>query len=185
MTANLPLNGIEIKNIIYCNIDNVKNVSIDINECVLAQDSNGNYGLYMYIGSNGFIKLEDKRLDVNYAINYLKLHLPSEVDEEKVMSYLLNLRKLNQNNVSEDIPELACDKLSDAGYDDVIIFDNFSYDSALIGVSDDNRAIYDYDLMVEWIIKTQGWTEEEAMEWIDYNTIGAHIENGPIIMYKI
>ena len=42
--------------------------------------------------------------------------------------------------------------------------------------------------MVEWLISTEGFTEEEAIEWIDYNTlraIGYFGEGAPIIMYPI
>ena len=28
----------------------------------------------------------------------------------------------------------------------------------------------DYDKMVQWLVKEEGFTEEEAIEWIDYNT---------------
>ena len=52
--------------------------------------------------------------------------------------------------------------LLDNGYEDVIIFTDFSYDTALIGITSDNRAIYDYDLMVEWLVDNQGMTYEEA-----------------------
>lgn len=82
----------------------------------------------------------------------------------------------------------ASERLLDFGYDDVIYLVNYSYDDALIGVSADNRAIYDYDKMVEWLIKTENFTQEEAIEWIDYNTIRALPymgEKAPIIMYPI
>ena len=42
--------------------------------------------------------------------------------------------------------------------------------------------------MVEWLISTEGFTEEEAIEWIDYNTIRAieyFGEDAPIIMYPL
>ena len=48
----------------------------------------------------------------------------------------------------------AAERLSEWGYEDVIVFDNPSYDNALIGVSEDNRAIYDYDKMVVWLAVT-------------------------------
>lgn len=35
----------------------------------------------------------------------------------------------------------ANELLTEAGYEDVVIFKDFSYDGALIGVSHDNRAI--------------------------------------------
>ena len=65
---------------------------------------------------------------------------------------------------------------------------NFSYDTALIGVTDDNRAVYDFNKMVEWLVETQNWTSEEAIEWIEVNTIRAlHYfgADAPIIMYPL
>ena len=67
--------------------------------------------------------------------------------------------------------ETAEQRILDAGYEDVVVFSGDSFDDALIGISEDNRAIYDYDLMVEWLMREDGMTSEEAMEWIDYNTI--------------
>lgn len=80
------------------------------------------------------------------------------------------------------------DKLLDNGYEDIKYFTNFSYDTALIGVSEDNRAVYDFDLMVEWLIETKDFTQDEAIEWIEYNTIRAlpYMGSGaPIIMYRL
>lgn len=84
--------------------------------------------------------------------------------------------------------ERAQELLLDNGYDgaEIITYENFSYDSALIGVSSDFRAVYDYDLMVKYLVDTQGFTMEEAMEWIDYNTLGAHMgENEPIVIHRL
>lgn len=82
----------------------------------------------------------------------------------------------------------AEEKLLDAGYEDIMIFSDYSYDSALIGVSEDERAIYDYEMMVEWLIQTEGFSYEDAVEWIEYNTIRALPYAGdraPIIMHRI
>lgn len=79
-------------------------------------------------------------------------------------------------------------RLLDNGYDDVVYLTDYSYDDALIGVSHDNRAIYDYDLMVQWLMKHEGMTEESAIEWIDYNTIraiGYFGDGAPIVMYRL
>ena len=54
-----------------------------------------------------------------------------------------------------------------------IIFENPSYKSALIGVTTDGRAVYDYTLMVEDLQKEDGMDYEEAAEFIDYNTLGS------------
>lgn len=80
----------------------------------------------------------------------------------------------------------AEEKLLEYGYDGVKYLTNYSYDDALIGVTDDNRAVYDYAKMVDWLVEKEGWTEIEAMEWIDYNTIRALPYMGgdaPIIMF--
>lgn len=81
----------------------------------------------------------------------------------------------------------AEERLLDAGFEDVVYFTNYSYDDALIGVSDDNRAIYDFDKMVEWLMDKEGFEELEAIEWIEYNTLRAlpYVSNSPIIMYPI
>ena len=79
-------------------------------------------------------------------------------------------------------------RILNAGYEDVIIFSGDSFDDALVGISEDNRAVYDYDLMIEWLMRVDGMTSEEAMEWIDYNTIRSlpYVgDKAPIIMFKI
>ena len=67
----------------------------------------------------------------------------------------------------------AEEKILDNGYEDVLILKNYSYDDALIGISEDDRAIYDFDKMIEWLMETENFTQEEAIEWIEYNTIRA------------
>lgn len=80
------------------------------------------------------------------------------------------------------------EKLEDAGYENVTIFENYSYGDALIGVTSDNRAVYDYVKMVEWLCTIEGFSEDEAIEWIEYNTIRAlpyFGDNAPIVMYPL
>ena len=78
--------------------------------------------------------------------------------------------------------------LLDNGYEGVKYLTNYSYDDALIGVSSDNRAIYSFNLMIEWLIEKEGLSMDEAIEWIELNTIralGYLGENSPIIMYPL
>lgn len=81
----------------------------------------------------------------------------------------------------------AADRLADWGYEDVVIFSDYNYDDALIGVSEDNRAVYDFDKMVDWLCRNEGFSETEAVEWIEYNTIRAlpYYANAPIIMHRL
>lgn len=81
----------------------------------------------------------------------------------------------------------AEEKLLNYGYENVKYLTNYSYDDALIGISEDNRAIYDYDIMIEWLMTEEDFTYEDAIEWIDFNTIrdlSYMGEDAPIIMYK-
>ena len=80
------------------------------------------------------------------------------------------------------------ERLKENGYEDVKYLTNFSYDTALIGVTDDNRAVYDFEKMIDWLVETQNFTCEEAIEWIECNTIRAlpyFGEGAPIIMYPL
>ena len=82
----------------------------------------------------------------------------------------------------------AEERLLNAGYEDIKYLVDYSYDDALIGVSEDGRAIYDFDKMVEWLMKEEGWNAEDAVEWIEYNTIRALSYMGayaPIVMYPL
>ena len=69
-------------------------------------------------------------------------------------------------------------------YDNYVRFVNPSFDKAIIGVSHDNRLIYDYELMIEDYMKQHNCDSEEAIEWIEFNTIRSlpYVENSPIIM---
>ena len=82
----------------------------------------------------------------------------------------------------------ASDRLSDAGYEGVVILENYSYDDALIGVTEDNRAVYDFEKMVDWLIREEGISPIDAVSWIEYNTIRALLyagEDAPIIMHSL
>lgn len=82
----------------------------------------------------------------------------------------------------------AAERLQAAGYEDVVILENYSYDDALVGVTEDGRAVYDFERMVRWLVETEGMDELEAVEWIEYNTIRALPyagDSAPIIMYPL
>ena len=82
----------------------------------------------------------------------------------------------------------AEDRIMEAGYEDVLLFTDYSYDDALIGVTEDGRAVYDYDKMVEWLMEEEDWSQDDAIEWIEYNTIRALPYFGPkapIVVYPV
>ena len=63
--------------------------------------------------------------------------------------------------------------------EDCTVFDNHAYDNSIIGVSTDGRVVYDFDTMVQELMEDEGWTMEESIEWIEYNTIRALPYLGP------
>ena len=92
---------------------------------------------------------------------------------------------MNEKIKVEDTVE---QKILDEGFEDILIFSNNDYADAFIGISEDGRSVYDYDLMVEWLVNHDNMEHDEAIEWIEYNTIKAlpyFKDKAPIIIYKI
>jgi hypothetical protein len=75
--------------------------------------------------------------------------------------------------------------------EDTLMIDDL--DDALIGVCMTwhgnmmvERAIYSGELIVERLVETSEMTEEEALEYIDFNIVGAYVgDTTPIIMWPI
>ena len=73
-------------------------------------------------------------------------------------------------------------------YEDLIIFTSPDYDEAIIGVSHDDRVIYDYDKMIEHLVCHDSMSIEEAADFISYDTTRALSYTGPdapIIMFGL
>lgn len=82
----------------------------------------------------------------------------------------------------------AEERLLEAGYDGIKFLTDYSYDDALIGVTEDGRAVYDYDKMVEWLVENEDFSYDEAVDWVCYNTLRALPYMGadaPIVMYPL
>lgn len=72
----------------------------------------------------------------------------------------------------ETLEELR-EYIAETTEEEVLIFTNYDYAPAFIGLSHDNRAVYSYTKMVEYLMVDQGFSEEEALEWISFNTLGS------------
>lgn len=82
---------------------------------------------------------------------------------------------------------MTIEELIDLYGDHLIVFSNPDYDSAIIGVTYDDRVVYDYDKMVIYLMDAEGMSLTDAIEFIDYNTARATSyigEGAPIIMYN-
>lgn len=82
----------------------------------------------------------------------------------------------------ERIKEFLCDN----GCEDAIVFENPEFCKAFLGVSDDGRLVYDYAKMIESLMEEEDLSEEESIDFVNYNTIRAIPymgEKAPIILY--
>jgi hypothetical protein len=71
--------------------------------------------------------------------------------------------------------------------DDLLFADHF--DDSIIGVSigcDSGRVIYDTEKMAETLVASDGMTQEEAWEFLEFNTFSAYVgEHTPIYLSTI
>lgn len=77
--------------------------------------------------------------------------------------------------------------LCEAGCEDAVVFESPDYAKALVGYTSEGKAVYAYSAMVACLIE-EGMTHDDAVEFIDYNTLRALPyagENAPIIMFEL
>jgi transcriptional regulator with XRE-family HTH domain len=115
-----------------------------------------------------------------------------EIIEKIAAFFEMSVSELVQKIEQVKIPPLTMKELKrylcDCGYEDTIILESPDYLSAIVGISDDARIIYDYEKMVKFLMISEGMDYEEAIEFIDFNTLGALPymgEKRPIILNRI
>ena len=112
---------------------------------------------------------------------------------EKIANYFeLSASELIQKIEQVEYPTLTMkefkDILCERGCKDAVVLESPDYLSAIVGVSNDGRVIYDYEKMVQCLMETEGMDYEEAMEFVNFNTLEAVPYMGykqPIILDKI
>lgn len=69
---------------------------------------------------------------------------------------------------------------------DAIVYDPKELDAAILGVSHCGKVVYSYTKLVELFKGVNDWTDEESVDWIQYNVVGAYLgEFNPIIVYDL
>jgi hypothetical protein len=63
-------------------------------------------------------------------------------------------------------------KFGDLMVDDTVLLDPEYLDGAIVGVRD-HRVLYSYDKLVQAYQDNEDWTYEDAVEWVEYNTVAA------------
>lgn len=89
----------------------------------------------------------------------------------------------------ENIKTSRRDFMTEMGMNESIVFENPDYDSAIIGYDAvEHRIVYDFNKMVEHLMDVDGMEYDEAVEFIEYNTIRDTPyagPNAPIIIYNM
>jgi hypothetical protein len=75
-----------------------------------------------------------------------------------------------QNPIFNSVEEL-CEFLEAQGHEETVFFEHPSMVKAITGITDSGQLIYDYNLMIEAAMEEEGWTCEDAIDWIEYNTL--------------
>tara|TARA_R100001443_G_scaffold16242_1_gene26170 strand:+ start:254 stop:505 length:252 start_codon:yes stop_codon:yes gene_type:complete len=79
--------------------------------------------------------------------------------------------------------EMLMEELTD---NECLVADGF--DSALIGISEGMNpvAIYDVDKCIQVLMEDEGMTDEEALDYFYYNTVGAYVgEKTPLFIRMV
>ena len=72
----------------------------------------------------------------------------------------------------KDVKELK-DFLNELEYTDTVVLENPSYLNAIIGITDEGALCYSYEKMIDCLMEEDKMEQEDAMEFINYNTIRA------------
>lgn len=85
--------------------------------------------------------------------------------------------------VDEKLRQKICEETEG----EAVVFDKPAFDKAIVGISHDDRVIYDYEKMVKEFASDNSVSEEEAEEFIMVNILRALPDMGehrPIILVE-
>lgn len=124
---------------------------------------------------------------ISYDIDKINICLGNLKDSE-LFNYIF--KNYNTKNISfvRLLDKPSRDDVAE--YDEDIMFCD-GLDDALVGVKigfNDNKnlAVYDYELCVDVLMETQSWERDEAVEYLEFNTVGAYVgEYTPCFLYPI
>ena len=77
--------------------------------------------------------------------------------------------------------ERALDYINEAHEESIVFHD---LDDAIIGLNQHGELIYSYYKMIDVFMQDQGMSQDEAIEWIDFNVIGTNAGQGFQVMFE-
>lgn len=90
------------------------------------------------------------------------------------------------NTTDKEIEEY----IEENGFNLSVYFTNPNYASAIIGISTEGNVVYSYERMIDYLMKTDDMTYEDAVDWIDYDVVRSipyiqKMGTMPIIIYEV
>ena len=90
------------------------------------------------------------------------------------------------NTTDKEIEEY----IEENGFNFSVYFTNPNYASAIIGISTEGNVVYSYERMIDYLMKTDDMTYEDAVDWIDYDVVRSipyiqKMGTMPIIIYEV
>ena len=89
---------------------------------------------------------------------------------------------------TKEVRNAISDQYGDEVLENLYMFENPAFINAITGIDmHHKKVVYDYEKMVGCLMDEDEMTEEEAIEFIDYNTLRTvpYMENPPIIVMPI
>lgn len=85
---------------------------------------------------------------------------------------------------------VARETLAELGGDDLLLLDPDHFDACVVGLAErcgmETVAVYDKECLLRVLVEREGMTEEEAIEWYEFNMVGAYVgERTPMFMTKL
>ena len=75
---------------------------------------------------------------------------------------------------NDELKSMISDLIMDEDIlNEMIVLEGDEFADGAIGITEDYHLVYSYDRLVESLSKHNNWTAEEAIEWLDYNTLRA------------
>ena len=69
-----------------------------------------------------------------------------------------------------------------------VFLDGPEFDGGIVGITHDGRLVYSYAKLAAALAEANGWTAEDAVDWIEFNTMRTLPYIGgdaPVVMYDL
>jgi hypothetical protein len=119
-----------------------------------------------------------------------KLMKTKKIEKDEVYDYIKNNFDVKNVSFVKIFPKETCNRDNVALFDEDMLFCD-GLDDALVGYrvgfnENKNIAAYDYDLCIVSLMTNDEMSEEDAMEWMSYNTMDSYVgEYTPCFIHRI